>query len=136
MNSFVTSLRVWLLSHLIINGLFSCKVRAFRSQLVKVGSLAVCDRASNSASVLDVVTVFCLLAFHAIAPPKSSIIYSCELLRSNVLSANGASLAQMKERASLLSLSPPYLNAFPFVLYRYWIVRSAALWWISPGFVF
>src|SRR5436190_7381430 len=125
MNSFVTSLRVWLLSHLIINGLFSCKVRAFRSQLVKIASLAVCDRASNLALVLDVVTVFCLLAFHVIAPPNNSIIYPCELLRSSVLSANDASLAQIKEWASLSS--SPYLNAFPFMLYRYWIVRSAVL---------
>src|SRR5436190_6345003 len=126
MNSFVTSLRVWLLSHLITNGSFSCKVRAFRSQLMKIASLAVCDRASNSASVLDVVTVFCLLAFHAIAPPNNSIIYPCELLQSSVLSANDASLAQIKERA-LLS-SSPYLNVFPFVPYRYWIIQSAALW--------
>src|SRR5436190_14146559 len=120
MNSSATSLRVWLLSHSITNGSFSCKVRAFRSQLVKIASLTVCDRASNSASVLDVVTVFCLLAFHAIAPSNNSIIYPCELLRSSILSVNDALLAQIKERASLSS--PPYLNAFFFVLYRYWIV--------------
>src|SRR5204863_5150500 len=120
MDSFVMRLRVWLLSHSITHGSFSCKVRAFRSRLVKIAFLAVCDRASNSASVLDMMTVFCLLAFHAIAPSNNSIIYPYELLRSSVLSVNDASLAQIKERASLSSSS--YLNAFPFMLYRYWIV--------------
>src|SRR5436190_19393855 len=104
------SLRVWLLSHSITNGSFSCKVRAFRSRLVKIAFLAVCDRASNSALVLDVVTVFCLLAFHAIAPSNNSIIYPCELLRFNVLLVNDASLTQIKEQ-TLLS-SSPYLNTF------------------------
>lgn len=37
-------------------------------------SLAALERASSSASVEDVVTVFCLLARQSIAPPKSMMI--------------------------------------------------------------
>jgi len=110
------------LSHLIIKGSFSCNVIALNSLLIKIASFAVCDRANNSASVLDVITVPCLFALQAIGPPNSFIMYPCELFLSTELSANNASLAQINDCASLLpspssrplSLIPLSLP-FPFV---------------------
>jgi hypothetical protein len=60
---------------------------------MKIASFATYNRVRSSASVVDVVTVFCLLAFYVIRPLNSWIMYSCKLLRSTVLSANDASLA-------------------------------------------
>jgi len=50
------------LSHLIIKGLFRCNVIALNSLLVKIASFAVCNRANNSASVLNVITIPYLFA--------------------------------------------------------------------------
>jgi len=80
------------LSHLIIKGSFSCNVITLNSLLMKIASFAVCDRANNSASVLNVVTVPCLFALQAIGPLNSFIIYSCKLFLLTELSANDASL--------------------------------------------
>ena len=55
-------------SELIIKGSFSLNVIALNSLLMKMASFAVCDRANNSASVLDVVTVPCLFILQAIGP--------------------------------------------------------------------
>jgi len=55
--SSVISRSVWVLSQSIIKGSFICNVIALNILLVKIASFAVCDRANNSASVLDVVTV-------------------------------------------------------------------------------
>jgi hypothetical protein len=60
--SSVISWSVYVLSHLIIKGSFRCNVIALNSLLIKIASFAVCDRANNLASVLDVVTVPCLFA--------------------------------------------------------------------------
>ena len=51
-----------MLSQLIIKGSFSLNVIALSNLLIKIASFAVCNRANNSASVLDVVTVSCLFA--------------------------------------------------------------------------
>jgi len=50
------------LSHLIIKGLFSCNIIALNNLLIKIAFFAVYNRANNSASVLNVITVPCLFA--------------------------------------------------------------------------
>ena len=62
-------------------------------------SLAIYERASNSASVEEVVTVSYLLALHATGPPNNFIMNPWELLRSILLSANDVSLAHTREEA-------------------------------------
>jgi hypothetical protein len=42
---------------------------------VKIASFATWDKASSSASVVEVVTVSCLLALQAISPLYSLIVY-------------------------------------------------------------
>ena len=59
----------------MITGPSSLTLMAFNSHLRYIASLVVSDKASNSASVLDVVTVACFLSFHATGPPNSVIIY-------------------------------------------------------------
>ena len=80
-------------SELIIKGSFRCNVIALNNLLMKIASFAVCNRANNSASVLDVVTVSYLFALQAIGPPNSFIMYPCELFLSTELFVNDASLA-------------------------------------------
>jgi len=50
------------LLHLIIKGSFRRNVIALNSLLVKIASFTICNRANNSASVLNVVTIPCLFA--------------------------------------------------------------------------
>jgi hypothetical protein len=80
------------LSQLIIKGSFSLNVIALNSLLIKIASFAVCNRANNSASVLDVITISCLFALQAISPLNSFIMYPCELFLLTELSVNNASL--------------------------------------------
>ena len=65
---------VCLLLHSMISSSFRFSIRLFNSWLTKIASFVICNRASSSASVLDIVTVFCLLAFHAIDSSNSSMI--------------------------------------------------------------
>ena len=51
-----------MLLHLIIKGSFRRNVIALNSLLVKIASFTVCNRANNSASMLNVVTVPYLFA--------------------------------------------------------------------------
>jgi len=81
------------LSHLIIKGLFRRNIIALNSLLVKIASFTICDRANNSASVLNVITIPYLFALQAIGPLNSFIIYPYKLFLSTELSANNASLA-------------------------------------------
>ena len=132
--SSVINQSVQVLSQLIIKGSFSLNVIALSNLLIKIASFAVCNRANNSASVLDVVTVSCLFALQAIGPLNSFIIYPCELFLLTELSVNNASLVQINDCALfLLSLllsrplsSPLQQIALLLVLYRYWITLSAA----------
>jgi hypothetical protein len=80
------------LLQLIIKGSFSLNVIALNSLLIKIASFAVCNRANNLASVLDVVTVPYLFALYAIGPLNSFIMYPCKLFLLTELSANDASL--------------------------------------------
>jgi hypothetical protein len=84
----------------VIVGLRRLTFSSLISLVIKIASFATCDSASNSASVVEVVTVSCLLALYAISPLNSLIAYPCELLRSRVLSAKDASLATCR-------VSPP-----------------------------
>jgi len=45
------------LSHLIIKGLFSLNVITLNSLLIKIASFTICNRANNSASVLNIITI-------------------------------------------------------------------------------
>jgi hypothetical protein len=49
--------------------------------LTYIDSLAACASASNFASVVDVITVSCLLARQSINPPKSFIANAYKLLQ-------------------------------------------------------
>jgi len=81
------------LLHLIIKGSFSYNVITLNNLLIKIASFTVYNRANNSASILDVITIPYLFALQAIGPLNSFIIYPCELFLSTELSANNASLA-------------------------------------------
>jgi len=50
------------LLHLIIKGLFKCNVITLNSLLVKIASFTIYNRANNSASMLNVITIPCLFA--------------------------------------------------------------------------
>ena len=53
-----------MLSQSMVSSLCMFRDSILKSQLKKITSLVVCDRANNSDSVLDVVTVSCLLALY------------------------------------------------------------------------
>jgi len=76
------------LLYLIIKGLFRRNVIALNSLLIKIASFTVYNRANNSASVLNVITVPCLFALQAIGPLNSFIMYPCELFLLMELSVN------------------------------------------------
>jgi len=111
------------LSHLIIKGLFRHNIITLNSLLIKIASFAVCDRANNSASMLNIITVPYLFALQVIGPLNSFIIYPYKLFLSIELSANNASLAQINDCAlpllSLLSSRPlsriPLSLPLPFI---------------------
>lgn len=95
------------LSHWIVIGASSsCTDNSESRRVTNNDSFAACDSANNSASAVDVVTVFCLLAFQAIVPPNSLMRNPWELFRSRVLSANDESLATSNPG------SPPYCKAY------------------------
>jgi hypothetical protein len=91
------------------------------SVLTYINFLAACASASNSALIVNVVIVSCLLARQPISPPKSFMANAHKLLRSVLLSAKDASLATIK-----LSWPPKRRNS-KRVLYKYISARSAAL---------
>jgi len=80
------------LLHLIIKGLFRRNIITLNSLLIKIASFTVCNRANNSASILNVITIPCLFALQAIGPLNSFIIYPYKLFLLTELSANNASL--------------------------------------------
>jgi len=81
-----------MLLHLIIKGLFRRNVITLNSLLIKIASFTIYNRANNSASILNVVTVPYLFALQAIGPLNSFIIYPYKLFLLTELSANNASL--------------------------------------------
>jgi hypothetical protein len=64
--------------------------------LTYIDFLAACASASNFASIINVIIVFCLLARQPISSPKSFMANAYELLRSILLLAKNASLAITK----------------------------------------
>jgi len=100
--SSVTNWSVWVLLQLMIKGLFSLNIIALNSLLIKIASFAVCDRANNSVSVLNVVTISCLFALYAISPLNSFIMYLCKLFLLMELSTNNALLAYINNCISFL----------------------------------
>jgi hypothetical protein len=71
-------------------------VSFYSNLLVYIDFLAACASASNSALVVNVVTVSCLLACQPISSLKSFMANAYELLRSVLLLAKDASLATTK----------------------------------------
>src|SRR6266571_2003955 len=104
----IISWSVWVLSQLIIKGLFSLNVIALNNLLIKIASFAVCDKANNLAFILNVVTISCLFALQAIGPLNSFIMYPCKLFLLMELSINNASLAQINDCVSLLLFFPSF----------------------------
>jgi len=80
------------LLQLIIKGSFSLNVIALNSLLIKIASFAVCNRANNLASVLDVITIPYLFTRYIISPLNSFIIYPYKLFLLIELSINNALL--------------------------------------------
>jgi hypothetical protein len=98
---------------LIIKGSFRYNIIALNSLLIKIASFTVCNRANNSASMLNVITVPCLFALYIISPLNSFIIYPCELFLLTKLSVNNALLVQINDCAlplPSLPLSRPLLR--------------------------
>ena len=146
--SSIISQSVQVLLHLIIKGLFRRNVIALNSLLVKTASFTIYNRANNSASMLNIITIPYLFALQAVSPPNSFIIYPYKLFLLMELSANNTLLAQINDCAlPLLSLllscpllhipvSLPFLFvpslsllqqiALFFMLYKYWMTLSAA----------
>ena len=144
--SSIINQRVQVLSQLIIKGSFSLNVIALSNLLIKIASFAICNRANNLASMLDVITISCLFTLQAISPLNSFIIYPYKLFLLMELSANNASLAQINNCALLLpslplsypllriplslpllfipSLSPLQQITLLLILYRYQITLS------------
>jgi hypothetical protein len=69
---------------------------SYSNLLTYIDSLAVCASASNSALVVNVVIIFCLLVRQFISPPKSFMANAYKLLRSVLLLTKDASLAITK----------------------------------------
>jgi len=109
----IISWSVCVLLYLIIKGLFRRNVITLNSLLIKIASFTICNRANNSASMLNVITIPYLFALQVIGPLNSFIIYSYKLFLLMELSANNTSLAQINNCAlplpSLL-LSCPLLR--------------------------
>ena len=82
-----------MLLHLIIKGSFSLNIIALNSLLIKIASFAIYNRANNSASVLNIITIPYLFALQAISSLNSFIIYPCKLFLLTELSINNTSLA-------------------------------------------
>src|SRR5437667_12030915 len=53
--------------------------RSLKRQFHQRASVAACDRASSSASVVNVETVFCLVELQSMGPPNSLKRYPSEL---------------------------------------------------------
>jgi hypothetical protein len=93
------------LLQLIIKGSFSLNIIALNSLLMKIASFTVCNRANNSAFILNVVTISCLFALQAISPLNSFIMYPYKLFLLTELFINNVSLVQINDCTSpLLSL--------------------------------
>ena len=96
-----------------------------------ITSLAAWERANSSASVLDVVTVFCLVERQSIGPLNSLNRYPSVLYLVIGSSANAASPAQA---TAVWSFDAEYSIARARVPYRYEMARSTASWWRAEGF--
>ena len=82
-----------MLLQLMIKGLFSLNIIALNSLLIKIASFAVCNKANNLASMLNIIIISCLFTLQAIGPLNSFIMYPCKLFLSTELSINNALLA-------------------------------------------
>jgi hypothetical protein len=68
--SLVSSPTVWLLSHSIVISCSRSNLMSLKKRDHQELSFAAVVSASNSASVVDVITVLCFVAFQSTGPPK------------------------------------------------------------------
>lgn len=106
---------------------------ALKNLFHHITSFAAWDRASSSASVLDVVTVFCSVERQSIGPLNSLSRYPSVLYLVAGSSAKAASPAQVI--ACWLRSVAEYSIAQVFVPYKYEMARSTASWWRAEGFM-
>ena len=95
-DSLVAICTVWRLSHQIVGFISGSKSRFLKNLTHHSISEPAVDRASNSACVVDFVTVRWTVDFQSIGKPKSLKMNPCELLRVSDWSANAASVAPKK----------------------------------------
>src|ERR1700733_10238129 len=115
---------VCLLSHkMTISSLISSCLMPLKNLFHQITSLDAWDRANSSASVLDVVTVFCFVERQSIGPLNSLNRYPSVLYLVAESSANAASLAQV---IADWSIDAEYSIARLLVPYRYRMARSTA----------
>src|SRR5947207_3217279 len=107
------------------------KSMELKKRFHQASSFAVCIIASSSASVLDVVTVFCFVDLQSIGPPKRLNRYPSVLRRDGMLSPYAASLAQTNGNSVSCAESS---IAMLYVVFRYTIACSAACWCAGDGF--
>src|SRR5437762_5178744 len=93
----LTSRRIvcWLSQWMVISWPRS-NPRSLKIQFHQRASVAACDRASSSASVVDVETVFCLVELQSMGLPNSLKRYPSELQHVVEQFPNPASLATPK----------------------------------------
>ena len=98
--SSIISQSIWVLLHLIIKGLFSLNIITLNNLLIKIASFTIYNRANNSDSVLNVITIPYLFTLQAISPLNSFIIYPYKLFLLTELSVNNAVCTNLIARVS------------------------------------
>jgi hypothetical protein len=99
-----------------------------KNHLHQITFLTAQVRARSLTSILDVMTVTCLIALQSIRLSYSWKRYSSELFRVLSSSTNAASLAT---RNMFEDLSPKYSIVRFLISYKYEITRSTAMRWLE-----
>ena len=107
--SFVIRRMVWRLSHKAVRSSSISKSILTKKRPHYRSQAQTWAKAKSSASVVDVVTVDCLMHFQSIVPPNSWNKYPSVLQRVETSSAYEASLAAIKTRCP--SIAPPNSSA-------------------------
>src|SRR5450432_2304366 len=123
---------VCLLSYRIgIFSLISSRLMLLKNLFYQITSLAAWDRANSSASVLDVVTVFCFVERQSMGLLNSLNKYPSVLYLVARSSVNAVSLTYINWSSGITEYS---ITKF-LVPYRYRMARSTASWCRAEGLV-
>src|SRR5436190_5291651 len=114
--SLVKSLIVWRLSQWTVSSCPGSNSMFLKNLCHHMVSFVAYDRANSSASVLEVVTVFCFIECQSAGPPKSLYRKPPVLLRVSGSSAYAASLAQKKICCPSPGVGAEYSIAYVLVL--------------------